>query len=53
MNLSKLKSDGLTGIELPPYEMSDSKIVYAGEWLNGMPHGKGAVYKENGGFFKG
>lgn len=52
--LGILKYDGDNrGVQLEPYRYVDSGIIYFGQWLNGMPHGRGIIYFPDGSVFEG
>ena len=41
------------GYEFPIFYILKQRVYYAGQWLDGLPHGKGKVYFSNGCFFEG
>lgn len=41
------------GIEREPRVVNSDGTVYAGEWKNNLPHGKGKMYFTDGSYYNG
>lgn len=43
----------VSGTKFPPFQLKTQNKCYDGEWKNGIPHGKGKAYYDDGTYFQG
>ena len=50
----KIKNNKIErGKSYPPHLVTDSEVIYKGEWMNGEPHGVGELFFQDGSYFYG
>lgn len=42
-----------SGQKNDPRHLNEHGLIYVGEWLHGLPHGKGELYYPNGSYYVG